>query len=115
MDSDELLAAAVSYATVAGRAVRHAHAKRGVADELAVLNAREPRAVLRLRTLYAKWPSTVLIRATAVELMRQRWDREPAAYDAVLAALNEQLSPMRAPARTVMSRRLETKRQAVEA
>ena len=43
MNSPELLAAAVAYATVAGRAVgQRGDARRSVADELAAPNSRDP-------------------------------------------------------------------------
>ena len=54
-------------------------------------------------------------RATATELLRSRWQRDPAAYDVVLAALHEQLSALRAPARSVVSRRRSVAPHAVEA
>lgn len=106
MRDSELLAAAMSYATVAGRAVgRRGEVPASVAYELSALNARDPRAALRLRDLYATWPSTTIIEATAMGLLRQRWQRDPATFDGVFAALHEQLAPLRAPARTVVSRR----------
>lgn len=115
MSSRELLAAAVSYATVAGRAVRSADARRGVMTELTALNGREPRAALRLRDLYATWPSAVIIRATATELLRSRWQRDPSRYDAVLAELHKQLSPMQAPTRSIVSSHSMTTSQEVQA
>lgn len=91
MQHRQLLTVAIHYATIAGRAaaVAEGSRKRVVQAEL----SRDPRATLRLRDLFSTWPTAFIIRATAVELTRDRWSSDPTGWNAAIWALDEELAP----------------------